>query len=154
MSQTYEGTLEIVECASCHMNFGVTPAFMLERRRDHKTFHCPARHNNYYPDKSDLQKQRDKTAAANRQKEALEREKEALPSDVREATGRAQSYRFARAQRGAFWRGFEDRNCGVCVDACPYSENDRGGFRRAWFDGYDAEDPSWVPVVIEAEETR
>lgn len=56
----YVGTLNIVECAACHMDFGMLPRFQSDRRRDHMSFYCPAGHLNYYSQKSDIEQARDK----------------------------------------------------------------------------------------------
>lgn len=38
--QTYTGTLTIIECANCHVHFGVTESFEKRRRADHKAFYA------------------------------------------------------------------------------------------------------------------
>lgn len=53
---TYESVLTIVECAQCHMDFGMALFFEKDRRRDHGTFYCPAGHHNFYPQKSTVEK--------------------------------------------------------------------------------------------------
>lgn len=55
---TYTGTLTVCECANCHTDFGMTPRMNRDRRDDHKTFYCPAGHQNYYPQQSDEEKLR------------------------------------------------------------------------------------------------
>lgn len=54
----YTGTLNIVECATCHMNFGMTPEFEQARRNDHQSFFCPSGHSNYYNAESNEEKLR------------------------------------------------------------------------------------------------
>lgn len=60
MSQTltyqYTGTLEITECANCHMEFGISPAFIKQRRNDHQSFYCPNGHSLSFSGKSEAQK--------------------------------------------------------------------------------------------------
>jgi len=50
--------LVLIECANCHMNFGVTEAFQKARRDDHKGFTCPNGHSNYYSGHSEEEKLR------------------------------------------------------------------------------------------------
>lgn len=57
-THSYTGTIHVIECANCHMDFGVLPFFERERRRDHGTFWCPAGHANHYPQQSDTEKLR------------------------------------------------------------------------------------------------
>ncbi len=51
-------TLAPIECVQCRMTFGAPESFITERRRDHKTFHCPRGHTNYFPGESDLEEQK------------------------------------------------------------------------------------------------
>ena len=53
---TYTGKLTIIECAKCHMNFGVSPQFEHDRRDDKRTFHCPAGHTQWFPGETTDQK--------------------------------------------------------------------------------------------------
>jgi hypothetical protein len=70
---TYTGSLVIIECAGCHMDFGATPDFVRDRRKDSKTFYCPNRCSNYYPPGSDPEsKLRKKLEAAEAQRVAAE----------------------------------------------------------------------------------
>ncbi|MEO2134641.1 hypothetical protein [Microbacterium sp.] len=62
--QTFTGTLTIVDCAACHMAFGVAEHFERVRRDDHKTFYCPAGHENFWPQKSEAEKLRARLASA------------------------------------------------------------------------------------------
>ena len=66
-TQTYTGTLTIVECPGCHMDFGITPNFESARRADHKTFWCPAGCAQSYPGKSEAEKLRDRLRSAEAQ---------------------------------------------------------------------------------------
>lgn len=63
-TMTYTGLLSVVECAECHMDFGVTPQFERDRRADHATFYCPNRHANYYGHESVEERLRRQLAAA------------------------------------------------------------------------------------------
>lgn len=58
MTTTYEYTnvLTIVECAQCHMDFGVQRHFERDRRNDHGSFYCPSGHSNYFPHESEAEK--------------------------------------------------------------------------------------------------
>lgn len=66
-TQTYTGTLTIVECPNCYMDFGVTPEFQAARRNDHKSFYCPAGHSMSYGQKSEAEKLRDRLRSAEAQ---------------------------------------------------------------------------------------
>lgn len=57
--QTYTGSLVVQDCIECGMTFGVAKAFDSARRKDHRTFVCPAGHPQYYPAKSDEEKLRE-----------------------------------------------------------------------------------------------
>ncbi len=66
-TQTYTGTLNVVECPGCHMDFGVTPQFEAARRGDHATFVCPAGHSMSFGQKSEAEKLRARLRAAEAQ---------------------------------------------------------------------------------------
>lgn len=59
-TQTFTGTLTIVECPRCHMDFGATPQFIEDRRNDHKDFFCPAGHEMSYRHKSEAERLRER----------------------------------------------------------------------------------------------
>lgn len=63
-TQTYTGTLTVIECANCHIDFGVTDGFEKARRGDHKTFYCPSGHSNFYPQQSEAEKLRARLRSA------------------------------------------------------------------------------------------
>lgn len=65
----YIGTLIVIDCAKCHMTFGIPDRFQKDRRNDHATFYCPAGHDNYYPGKSEAEKLREQL---DRTKKSLE----------------------------------------------------------------------------------
>jgi hypothetical protein len=129
--------------------YGLESTYRASRRNDHKTFWCPNGHGQHYPGKTDQERAihelEIEKARLIRENRGLVAADEALSMDVREARGRAVRYLSNRALRGAFWRGHEDRNCGREVGCCPY-ETGRGGFRRAWFDGFGADDPEHATV--------
>lgn len=54
--QTYTGQIVVIECGTCHMDFGMTPAFQEARKRDHATWYCPAGHPRYYSGRSDVER--------------------------------------------------------------------------------------------------
>ncbi len=43
-TQTYVGTLVVIECSSCGVSFGMTEDFIQARRDDHRTWYCPNGH--------------------------------------------------------------------------------------------------------------
>jgi hypothetical protein len=67
-TQTFTGTLTIVECPGCHMDFGITPSFEAARRNDHKTFWCPAGCAQSYRSKSEEEKLREQLATSERRR--------------------------------------------------------------------------------------
>lgn len=52
-------TFEVESCYSCHMQFAVTYDFKKARLGDHKSFHCPNGHAQYYSGKTKTEKERD-----------------------------------------------------------------------------------------------
>ncbi len=59
-----------VECCNCGMPFAMTRDFKRRRLDDHKLFHCPAGHSQYYTGKSEAEKLKEQLAAKQRQLEA------------------------------------------------------------------------------------
>ena len=57
-TQTFTRTLELIECATCHMDFGMTPEFNEQARRTHETFCCPAGHRQQYNGESDVEREK------------------------------------------------------------------------------------------------
>ncbi len=60
--------LELITCckAGCGVQFGVSDAWIRNRRNDHALFYCPNGHSQYFPQKSDLdcaKEDRDRLAA-------------------------------------------------------------------------------------------
>lgn len=110
MTTTYEytGTLEIVECANCHQDFGVQPRIVKERRRDHGTFYCPLGHHNYYPQKSDVERLRERVADA----EATAT-RQIARADQAEAEAKLQK-RIAAANKGTVTKMRKRIGRGVC----------------------------------------
>lgn len=51
-------TIEVEECCNCHMQFGMTAAFIKQRRDDHKAFYCPAGHGQNYTGETEAEKLR------------------------------------------------------------------------------------------------
>jgi hypothetical protein len=86
-----ESKIHVIECWSCHVDFGIGELFMAERRKDHAAFYCPNGHGNYY--------------AQDNAEEALRKDKERLEArlrDQREYTERERQRRLtAERQRSA-----------------------------------------------------
>ena len=65
-TQTYTGTLTVMDCPNCGMTFGVTAEFEQRRRGDGGSFHCPLGHSMSFKAnreaalKRDLQYERDR----------------------------------------------------------------------------------------------
>ena len=51
----FQYKLNTLECYKCQIVFAVPETFERERRRDHKSFFCPAGHPQYFFGKSDLE---------------------------------------------------------------------------------------------------
>jgi hypothetical protein len=47
-TQTFVGTLQVLECCRCSVPFGITAYYMAERREDHALFYCPNGHGQSY----------------------------------------------------------------------------------------------------------
>ena len=54
--QTYQGTILVVDCPNCGMEFGVPPRYDERRRDDHKSFYCPSWHSMNYEQESDKER--------------------------------------------------------------------------------------------------
>jgi C4-dicarboxylate-specific signal transduction histidine kinase len=67
------GSITIIEtynvhcCQTCGVSYALTSAFESRRRDDHKTFYCPNGHTQYYPQKNDVEKQRERAERLERQ---------------------------------------------------------------------------------------
>jgi hypothetical protein len=64
---TFSQTLTVITCAECSMPFGIPQEFQEQRRKDHGTFYCPRGHTEWYPEKSDLEKQKERAEIAERE---------------------------------------------------------------------------------------
>jgi len=56
----YTGTLTVLDCAGCGLVFAMTWDFEARRREDHKTYYCPAGHENYFPHKTEAEQLRER----------------------------------------------------------------------------------------------
>ncbi len=56
LSLAYSVDVESVQCASCHVIFGMPISMTRELRRNHKSFYCPAGHSQHWPGESDVEK--------------------------------------------------------------------------------------------------
>ena len=130
------------ECGKCGVSFGFSEEYRRRRQSDHRTFYCPNGHPRCYAGKTESEKKiarlEGQVCNLKRTSADLRERQEALPGDIRDAQWRAKLYS-GRAQRGAFWRGWDDRLCGREAACCPYTANRASGFRAAWFDGFGAE---------------
>jgi hypothetical protein len=50
-------TLVPITCSGCGVLFAMTTDYIAERRKDHKTWHCPNGCDQYYPSETPLEKQ-------------------------------------------------------------------------------------------------
>lgn len=138
----FTGVLVPETCCVCGVVFGLPEDMQRQRRNDHGSFSCPNGHRQHYTAQNEAEKLRDELAREKHRREqvqaSLDHVHGAMTWDRRQATERAKRWTSNRAVLGAFWKGFDHRNCGGCVDDCPYK---RWQFRRAWYEGYDAPDP-------------
>ncbi len=141
MSVTFTTVMVWVECYKCHVPFGITEDHQNRLLKSHKTFYCPNGHGQGYygrtPDEKRIDQLERQLAMKSERAAELAARTAALSSDIREAQERALKY--SNPQRGAFWRGHEDRRCGREEGCCPYPDN-KFGFRAAWLDGFGAEE--------------
>lgn len=69
MQYTTDITLETEECCNCGMVFAMTADFAKRRRKDGKSFYCPAGHSQHYViGKTEEQKLREQLATTERQR--------------------------------------------------------------------------------------
>lgn len=108
VTHDYTGTLNIIECAGCHMDFGVLPFFQRNRRDDHKTFYCPKGCHNFYPQKSTEEQLRKDVAVLERKLD------NALSREVQQQERAVSAERTARALRGHLTRYRKRVANGVC----------------------------------------
>lgn len=136
---TYAGTMNVYRCAACGVPYALDAEYERRRRIDQKPFYCPNGHHLSFGGRTEAERERDEARA---RAERFERElgdmRAALPADHKAAARRAQRWSDNRALLGAFWAGFNARECGRCLNTCPY-QTERGGFRRAWLEGWGDE---------------
>ena len=53
-------TFNTLTCSECGVPFALEAGYMRQRRDDHGTFHCPNGHRQYYPGKSDAERERER----------------------------------------------------------------------------------------------
>jgi len=58
--QTHTATLVSIKCSKCGVTFAATESFVAVRRADHRTFYCINGHEQYYPQKSEAEKLRER----------------------------------------------------------------------------------------------
>ncbi len=102
-------TLVQVDCISCKAIFGMTKTADDNYQNNHKSFNCPYCDNSmFYPGKSDIEREREKTQRALSQLE----QQEALTKYQKK---RALSYQYqARAEKGAKTRLKNRVKNGIC----------------------------------------
>ena len=109
---TYENVLTVIECCTCHMDFAMSQDFERARRRDHKSWYCPAGHVQFFPGESDIERERRLRREAE-EEEARERTRRRAEADQREAAERS-----LRATKGHLTRQRRRAAHGVCP-VCP-----------------------------------
>lgn len=105
---TYTGTLTVIECYKCHMDFGMTVELCQARRDDHEVFWCPNGHRQHFSGKSEEEKLR-------RQLQATQDEANYQAERARQANERAASLDKSRnAYKGHLKRTKKRIAAGVC----------------------------------------
>lgn len=108
MKFTGQETLDTLVCATCSMMFAIPERFDQERRKDHRSFYCPAGHSLSYQHKSNEEKLRDEVAQLQREREFAE----ARERDLR--VNNTQLKLKNAAQRGVTTRIKNRIGAGVC----------------------------------------
>ena len=107
-TQTYTGTLVVLDCCECHVDFGVERSMYNHLRRSHESFWCPSGHRQWFTGRSDIEQAR-KDAADALSDAAYWKSREA------EARRREESARHReRAQKAAKTRLKNRVSKGVC----------------------------------------
>ncbi len=100
--------IELLHCANCGLQFGMTSDFEERRRNDHGNFYCPAGHSNVYLGKSKAERLQD-------QLNTKERELAAEIERRRRAEHQVEAEQFkTRAERAAKTRLQNRIGHGVC----------------------------------------
>jgi hypothetical protein len=61
---SHSTTITIISCSSCGVPIALGQHHESSLRRNHKTFYCPNGHNQYFPAKSDVEKERERAELA------------------------------------------------------------------------------------------
>lgn len=75
--------IELFECSTCFMSFGVPADFIKARRSDHATFYCPNGHKMHFPDTSEAERLRSQLAESERLKQIAESDKAKLITEMK-----------------------------------------------------------------------
>ncbi|PZE33973.1 hypothetical protein DEJ21_14080 [Curtobacterium sp. MCSS17_006] len=86
-------TLTTIECANCHMTFGVPELWEKDRRRKHDGFYCPNGHPLVFNGESDVDKERRLRKAAERSRDYARVAREAAEDQAAAAERSSRSYR-------------------------------------------------------------
>jgi DNA repair exonuclease SbcCD ATPase subunit len=70
----YTEKLQTLACCGCGVQFAIPESLEKNRRDDHKTFHCPNGHPNYFPAKTEAEKLKEDLAKEKQRREMAERE--------------------------------------------------------------------------------
>lgn len=101
-------TLESLECANCGMTYALPAMFISERRKDHRSFYCPAGHSQHFPQESPEEKLTRELKRYQRRVETLTAEV-TFERDQKEATERS-----LRATKGQLTKTKQRIAHGVC----------------------------------------
>ncbi len=131
-------TLAVEVCVECGMMFAIPVDYQRERRRDHRSFRCPSGHNQYYPDKSDVEKERERANALAAQVEAeRQRRDDALKEAEYFRTQRDATQRRLSATQGVVTRHKKRIGAGRCP-CCSHTFKDVKAHMQR-------QHPDWTP---------
>lgn len=106
-TQTYFGTLVVIDCCDCGMTFGMPQEFNRNRLDDGKSFYCPRGHKQFYTETT--------TQKLRKQLESEKQQREWADSRARAARDQADAAeRRRRAAKGALTKMKKKVAAGVC----------------------------------------
>jgi hypothetical protein len=111
-TQTFTGTLTVMDCPACGIAFGITAEYEQRRRKDHQSFSCPSGHTMSFSGKTAEQKEIDRLRS---EAEFQKTRAESWQEDAEQYKKSAESSRrSAAAARGHITRIKRRVSKGVC----------------------------------------
>jgi hypothetical protein len=112
---SWEDSLDVIGCAACATKIIAPADFITARRRDHASFFCLNGHRNYFPAKSDAEKEREEADRLRLERDQLKQQNARLAEEAQAAMIEA-NQRLAEAQqaRAEAARVTKRATAGVC----------------------------------------